>query len=251
MPGRPEIRAVALRPPRYARVRPSALTRRASTSSSASSARRSPSTRAARPAARTRPRRRPRRRLDGRSRAAACRQQEVQRVRQHVLPAPVSPVSTFRPGPRRSSARSISRRFSTRSRGAREGLPVGADGRRVLAPQSRRVGTDASGGDLDALLREPAGRNARAAGDRTTRPGDWASVLSVARTRLDVLTRRHFAGSGGRPRGPPPVRAGGVIDRQLVAGATTSARAVSEWVAMSHTTKPSSSRPARAAVGQV
>src|SRR4051794_437899 len=32
-----------------------------------------------------------------------------------VLPAPVSPVSTLSPGPRRSSARSISRRFSTRS----------------------------------------------------------------------------------------------------------------------------------------
>src|SRR3712207_2164108 len=32
-----------------------------------------------------------------------------------VLPAPVSPVSTLRPGPSRSSARSISRRFSTRS----------------------------------------------------------------------------------------------------------------------------------------
>src|ERR1700759_1037198 len=32
-----------------------------------------------------------------------------------VLPAPVSPVSMFRPGARRSSARSISSRFSTRS----------------------------------------------------------------------------------------------------------------------------------------
>src|SRR3954453_17902796 len=32
-----------------------------------------------------------------------------------VLPAPVSPVRTLRPGARRSSARSISRRFSTRS----------------------------------------------------------------------------------------------------------------------------------------
>src|SRR3954469_20947546 len=32
-----------------------------------------------------------------------------------VFPAPVSPVITFRPGSSRSSARSISRRFSTRS----------------------------------------------------------------------------------------------------------------------------------------
>src|SRR5215216_6019729 len=37
-----------------------------------------------------------------------------------VLPAPVSPVSTLSPGPRRSSARSISNRFSTRSSSSTE-----------------------------------------------------------------------------------------------------------------------------------
>src|SRR6478752_6985717 len=46
-----------------------------------------------------------------------------------VLPAPVSPVSTFRPGPRHSSARSISSRFSTRSSWSTHwGLPAGPDG---------------------------------------------------------------------------------------------------------------------------
>src|SRR3954469_25293553 len=46
-----------------------------------------------------------------------------------VLPAPVSPVSTLRPGASRSSARSISRRFSTRSsKSTAEGLPAGPDG---------------------------------------------------------------------------------------------------------------------------
>src|SRR5688572_29082266 len=46
-----------------------------------------------------------------------------------VLPAPVSPVRTLRPGPRRSSARSMSRRFSTRSSlSTPDGLPAPADG---------------------------------------------------------------------------------------------------------------------------
>src|SRR3989442_2631320 len=46
-----------------------------------------------------------------------------------VLPAPVSPVMAVRPGPRRSSARSISSRFSTRSsRSMGPGLPAVDDG---------------------------------------------------------------------------------------------------------------------------
>src|SRR5437588_13110349 len=46
-----------------------------------------------------------------------------------VLPAPVSPVTTFSPGPRRSSARSSSNRFSTRSSSStREVLSGGDDG---------------------------------------------------------------------------------------------------------------------------
>jgi hypothetical protein len=48
--------------------------------------------------------------------AAACRPATgPRRGPSTVLPAPVSPVSAFSPAPRRSSARSISSRFSTRS----------------------------------------------------------------------------------------------------------------------------------------
>ena len=129
--------AVALRPFTYARVRPSALTRRARTSSSASSASRSPSdarsafgrsnapsTYASDAPGRTMPARG----LPPSSRSSACAST--------VLPAPVSPVSTLSPGPSRSSARSISRRFSTRSSSStRQGLPAGPDG-----PGPRRRG---------------------------------------------------------------------------------------------------------------
>ena len=97
-------------------MRPSALTRRASTISSASGARRSPSS--ARSASGEREdaldvglgragRTMPGRGLPPSSRSIAWAST--------VLPAPVSPVRAFRPGPRRSSARSISSRFSTRS----------------------------------------------------------------------------------------------------------------------------------------
>src|SRR5918992_2923389 len=49
-----------------------------------------------------------------------------------VFPAPVSPVRTLRPEPNRSSARSISRRFSTRSSSStRQGLPTDPDGSRL------------------------------------------------------------------------------------------------------------------------
>src|SRR3712207_4791394 len=46
-----------------------------------------------------------------------------------VLPAPVSPVSTLSPSPSRSSARSMRRRFSTRSSSSTRWMePPGADG---------------------------------------------------------------------------------------------------------------------------
>ena len=81
-------------------MRPSALTRRASTTSSASSGSRSPARSRSSSGRRTRPPRRPPTRRDGRSparglppssRSSACAST--------VLPAPVSPVRTFRPGP--------------------------------------------------------------------------------------------------------------------------------------------------------
>src|SRR4051812_538766 len=54
-----------------------------------------------------------------------------------VLPAPVSPVRTFRPGPTRNSARSMSRRFSTRnSWSTPSSEPTGPDGS-VSGPAER------------------------------------------------------------------------------------------------------------------
>ena len=103
-------------------MRPSAPTRRPSTISSASSgsrSRRSASVVAVEEAvadARTRLRRTPPSRPGGRSRAAAFRPAGGRgRARARSCPAPVSPVMTLRPGSSRSSARSIRRRFSTRS----------------------------------------------------------------------------------------------------------------------------------------
>ena len=71
-----------------------------------------------------------------RSRTVACRRAaDPARARAPSCPAPVSPVSTFNPGPRRSSARSISRRFSTRSSWSTlRGLPVGPTDRARIAP---------------------------------------------------------------------------------------------------------------------
>ena len=97
-------------------MRPSALTRRASTTSSASSGSRSPSARAARRAARTRPRRTPPTRPGARSRRAACRPAAgPARARARSCPPRSRRSGRSAPGPRRSSARSISSRFSTRS----------------------------------------------------------------------------------------------------------------------------------------
>ena len=111
-------------------MRPSALTRRASTSSSRPRARARPAAREAPSADRTRPRRRPpprpgrttpERGLPPNSRSSAWAST--------VLPAPVSPVMTFRPGARRSSARSMRSRFSTRSScSTPTGVPARADG---------------------------------------------------------------------------------------------------------------------------
>ncbi len=67
-----------------------------------------------------------------------------------VLPAPVSPVSTFNPGPNASSARSISSRFSTRnSHNTATGVPASTDGSRRRAasrssPTGRRDSRDRS-----------------------------------------------------------------------------------------------------------
>src|SRR4051794_19842938 len=100
----------------YARVRPSAVTRRASTRSSSPTSK-TPSTYASLAPGRTIPdfARPPR------SRSSACART--------VLPAPVSPVRTLRPGARRSSARSIRRGFSTRSSESTvPGLPAPGDG---------------------------------------------------------------------------------------------------------------------------
>ncbi len=91
-------------------------------------------------AGRRRPRHRPRsapgRTIPGRGRPPSSRSSAWAST---VLPAPVSPVRTFNPGPRRSSARSISRRFSTRSsRSMHAGLAAYADGSPDWRPFSRR-----------------------------------------------------------------------------------------------------------------
>ena len=79
---------------------------------------------------RRRPRRRPRPRPGARSPAArAPPSSRSSAWASTVLPAPVSPVSTFRPGASRSCARSISSRFSTRSScSTPAGLPAHGDG---------------------------------------------------------------------------------------------------------------------------
>ena len=171
-------------------MRPSALTRRARTSSSASPRRRSPRrSRSAGGERRTRPRRRPPRRPGGtipaRGRPPSSRSSAWART---VLPAPVSPVSTVRPGPSRSSARSISRRFSTRSSSS---TPRGSTSRRrrtrARSPQAPHPQCPA-----DALS-APAGRSARAAGGRSSRPAAGrAGPASRTNSHVRVLARRQL-----------------------------------------------------------
>ena len=97
---RPGARA---RPPR----RPPAAARRARPARA-----RRAGPRAGRRRPRPRPPRRPGRTICGRALPPISRSSEWART---VLPAPVSPVIAFRPAPSRSSARSISSRFSIRS----------------------------------------------------------------------------------------------------------------------------------------
>ena len=122
---------------RRGRTRRRGCDRRARPGARARSPRRRPAdarSPAGRPGARTRPPHRPPRRpgrtiplraLPPSSRSSACASR--------VLPAPVSPVSMFRPGARRTRARSISSRFSTRnSWSIQDGLPPGLDGPAAL-----------------------------------------------------------------------------------------------------------------------
>src|SRR3954468_16425216 len=196
---------VAERPPRYARVRPSALTRRASTSSSASSGIRSPSSeRRSFPSSNTPStyasaapgRTIPARALPPSSRSSACAST--------VFPAPVSPVSTLSPGASRSSARSISRRSSTRSsKSTGDGLPAPPDG-------PARPATLSSHQPAELLAQPPVERRSRdlgeqrrlleeAAGGRLARP-QLAGRPPVARDVDGLLARAVLDGQHVRGR---------------------------------------------------
>ena len=124
-----------------------------------------------------------------------------------VLPAPVSPVSTFSPGASRSCARSISRRFSTFSSCSTAGRCTSARGRTWRGCLSERGGLTMMGdmrpGNLD-LRADPLPEGAivclSAAAlaerieeeiNRAGRHGTPLSCLLVVIENLDELTRAH------------------------------------------------------------
>src|SRR3954468_12141423 len=196
---------VAERPPRYARVRPSALTRRATTSSSASGANRSPRSRRSASDSSNTPSTyasaAPGRTIPGRARPPSSRSSACAST---VFPAPVSPVSTLSPGASRSSARSISRRFSTRSsKSTGEGLPAPPDG-------PARPATLSSHQPAELLAQPPVERRSRdlgeqrrllegGAGDRLARP-QLAGRPPVARDVHGLLARAVLDGQRVRGR---------------------------------------------------
>ena len=233
--------AVAERPCTNARVRPVRAdpagqhdlpaTRRPSSSRPAPLAqvRRARAPRAGPRAARTPPRRRPPARPGGRcpgrglppsSRSSAWAST--------VLPAPVSPVIAASPGPGRSSARSISRRFSIRSSRSTDQV--------YQRDPTERPGCDAR--DASVAVSRPGGRTCRAGGGRRwpRAPGPAAAQRCSKRTAIvasgaSAHTERPSvvtSTSSSRGRGSSP-RAGRP-------GATTSARAVSVCGAMNETT---------------
>ena len=125
---------------------------------------------------------------------------------------------------RRTSSTTSSPRCSTPARSRR--TP-----RAIRARQPERADRRRSAGEAAELLAQAAvERGARQLGDRADR---------VDEARVDRARRAGSRRPGARRRRRPAARASGCGSSAGRPGATTSARAVSEWGAMNDTTKPS------------
>src|SRR5215210_5565474 len=133
-----------------------------------------------------------------------------------VLPAPVSPVRAFRPGPRRSSARSISSRFSTRSSWSIARRCTSRAGRIRSPPPPARVPSQLFREPPEALAQAVVEARPRELGERR----EGAPELDV-----DVLASWQLAGGAAVHAGLDRVLSGRVLllDR-VVGGALARAR---------------------------